>query len=159
MGAWCKSNRVNGLMAWCSQGILLLCMVSCSSIRYDNTEDRAADSLQSSAQLLRISPDPIDLGALSPGKRVETEIALMNVQEHSVQLASIRTSCPCIRISGSPLQVAPRDSATLALVFDPTEDPDFRGSLSVEVTGLGADGDVVFRTVVKLTVKSDVPPG
>ncbi len=53
-------------------------------------------------------------------------------------------------------RVEPGDKMGAAVEFDPSAEPDFRGGLSIDVTGYAAGG-VAFHTLVRLEVKSDPP--
>ena len=50
--------------------------------------------------------------------------------------------------------VGPGEFAELAVRFDPSHDPVFRGGLSVEVDAIRATGEVAFLTTVHLEVKA-----
>jgi len=54
-----------------------------------------------------------------------------------------------------PFRVETGRSASLWVAFDPSHEPDFRGSLCVEVVGRDTTGVAVFRTTVDLTVRAD----
>ena len=72
----------------------------------------------------------------------------------AVEVERIETSCHCVRVEPMSLSIEPGESTTLTVSFDPSEDPDFRGGLAVEVLGKDRDDDVLFRTRVDLTVRS-----
>jgi len=52
------------------------------------------------------------------------------------------------------LRIDAHTSATLKVAFDPADEPDFRGGLSVDLTGREPDGATAFRTQVNLEVKA-----
>lgn len=94
------------------------------------------------------------LGAVRPGESVRAEMTLRNPHPAAVTVERVETSCPCVRVTPASLHIEPRESAELGIAFDPTDEPDFRGGLRVEVIGRGEGGDVVFRTHVHLEVKA-----
>jgi hypothetical protein len=57
------------------------------------------------------------------------------------------------------VKIAPGETVTLAIDVDTESEQDFRGSLSVSVTGYLADGSVAFSTNVKFHVNRDLGEG
>lgn len=108
-----------------------------------------------SALVLIVRPDPIMLGILDPGQDIEERITLSNPQTEAVVVERIATSCPCLSLSPSSLRVEPQSAAQVILRFDPAAEPDFRGELSVELTGYGTDEERIFQTRVDLEVRQD----
>jgi hypothetical protein len=119
---------------------------------------RGPVSADGGPRLLAASPDPIALGSLRPGQGAEGTLGLRNPGDEAVEVASVETSCPCIRASPPALSIAPRGAGSLTLAFDPSDEPGFRGMLSVEVTGWTADRRVAFRTRAELEVAPGSPP-
>jgi hypothetical protein len=68
-------------------------------------------------------------------------------------VASASTSCPCLGLEGLPVSIGPMESRHIVIRFDPTSEPDFRGSLSVGLEGRAVDGMVLFQTRVNLEVR------
>ena len=64
---------------------------------------------------------------------------------------------PCVRVTPLPARVEIGGRLELRLSFDPALEPDFRGRLAVELTGLGRSGEVLFRSAVDLTVGKGAP--
>jgi len=107
-------------------------------------------------------PRVVDLGTLMPGQPAQAPLVVGNRRDDAVVLHRVETSCPCVRVTPSPLRVGPLQQAVLNVTFDPSGEPDFRGSLAVDYTGRGADGEVVLRGRVDLTVTArpgSAPPG
>jgi hypothetical protein len=126
-------------------------LVAARSSRLESIRRPSTDTLFP----LESSPNPLLLGSLRPGHAASGEISLRNPAREPITIERIETSCPCLSIAPALLEIGPGRSATLIVRFNPAEDPDFRGSLSIEVTGLGTDGAVVFRTHVRLTVAGE----
>jgi Protein of unknown function (DUF1573) len=103
---------------------------------------------------LAARPESADLGTLTAGQSGRSELFLFNESGGKVELERVTTSCPCVRVVGTPLSIGPGLTAKLSVAFDPSEDPDFRGSLRVEVKGLNPDGDQVLYAHVTVEVKS-----
>jgi len=53
------------------------------------------------------------------------------------------------------MEIGPGRSADMTIRFDPAEEPDFRGRLTIGVTGLGPTGAIVFQTHVDLEVRAE----
>jgi hypothetical protein len=47
--------------------------------------------------------------------------------------------------------------STLTVAFDPTEEPDFRGGLAIELTGLDDKNFILFKGRVDLNVRNASP--
>lgn len=69
-----------------------------------------------------------------------------------MMVATVETSCPCLLVSKQPVCVRPGECADLTVKFDPTDDPDFRGGLSIHVIGRDPTGEIVFGTRAHLEV-------
>lgn len=101
---------------------------------------------------LEISPDPVVLGTISAHQPATTSIRVKNLRTVPVILERIETSCPCITLGDIPAHLEPDAPTDLRVAFDPSYEPDFVGALAVSVVGYLADGEVGFRTMVKLEV-------
>ena len=58
----------------------------------------------------------------------------------------------CVNVGPVPVCVGPGEGNVLTVGYDPTDDPDFSGRLSVEVTGLDAAGRAAFLAHVEFEV-------
>jgi len=102
-----------------------------------------------------VSPSLVSLGILAPGQPAGARFLLRNPGPHTVSVERVKTSCPCLRVEAAPFIVGPGGSAELVARFDPADDPDFRGGLSIEVTGLSPAGEAEFRVQVDLEVQAE----
>jgi len=105
-----------------------------------------------------ISPDPISLGILTPGHAGGARYTVFNPATVTLTLERIETSCPCVKTSDGPIRIEPGEVKTLAIEFDPFDDPKFRGGLNVEMSGRGAGDVTLFRTHVVLEVIGEARP-
>lgn len=112
-----------------------------------------SDSSAASAPRLIVSPDPIALGILAPGQSARAEVMLRNETAEAVSVERVETSCACIRVSPTSIEVGAGESAVLTIAFDPTDEPGFRGGLSVDVVGKEVSGRVALRSRVNLEVR------
>jgi hypothetical protein len=85
-------------------------------------------------------------------------LTLRNVSAEAISIDRVETSCSCVSVSPLPARVEAGSERALTVAFDPAEEPDFRGGLSVDVTGHGPAGDVVFRTRVDLDIERTPSP-
>lgn len=102
---------------------------------------------------LEISPDPILLGTLFPGRSAIAKLTVRNSGSRPVIVESIETSCPCLNVAKQWARLGPRQTADLTVRFDPADEPDFRGCLSIDVIGREPGGEIAFRTRVEVEVR------
>jgi hypothetical protein len=110
------------------------------------------------------SPDRVELRSRAGGSS-QANVVIRNLGPRPALILAASTSCPCVRITSPsldqdlpvslPLYLGPGDFAEWNISHDPSEDPDFRGTLEVELTGLSEGQDVVCRGQVRVVV----PPG
>ncbi len=96
----------------------------------------------------------ISLGTVPPGGTTTGRLTLKNKTDIAIVIDRIEASCPCIRVASIPARVEGRSARTLAVMFDPRAEPEFRGGLAVELTGYGPDRAIIFRGRVDLDVSS-----
>lgn len=116
------------------------------------------DSSATSALSLIVSPDPIALGTLAPGQSARATVTLRNTRDQTVQV-KLETSCPCIRVTPIELQVEPRQSSLVIVVYDPADDPDFRGRLSVKLSGHEPSGQIAFDSRIEFEIRATTISG
>jgi Protein of unknown function (DUF1573) len=104
------------------------------------------------------SSNPVDLGTLLPGRPANVTLTIKNVGSASRTLNSVETSCPCIRVNSPPQSIGVGETVTLKILFDPSEEPNFRGGLAVELRALDPAGAQLFHTTVLVEVSDDASP-
>ena len=104
---------------------------------------------------LHISPDPVSIGAVSPGRLARASLTLTNFGSKAVTIARVETSCDCLSTGPARVSVGAGGSRTLTLVFDSSTEPSFRGELSIDVKGYDEREMIVFSTDVNVQVTSD----
>ncbi len=104
---------------------------------------------------LEISPDLVSLGVVGPGQPAQAIIKLRNPGAQPLTVQRVDTSCPCVRAEPESIVVAPGEIKQLRVCFDPSVEPAFQGGLSVNITGLGAEDRLLFRSRVDLDVRPD----
>ena len=93
-----------------------------------------------------ISPDPVSLGSLIAGQHANARITLRNSTPRPVEIQRVETSCPCLCVEPTSLNIGAGEVEEVMVAFDPSEAPDFRGGLAIDVVGYGSTGEIVFRT-------------
>jgi|GEM_PF-5395894 len=117
---------------------------------------RASPAAELESLPVIFDPNPVELGELRPTQVGRGVASLSNPSDRLHEAAIISTSCPCLRVSHASIRVEPHSTATMDVTFDPSEEPDFRGALSIEVTGTDPNGTLVFRGKVNVQVQN--PP-
>lgn len=93
------------------------------------------------------------IGVIAAGWPAQSPFVVRNDGSAPVMLKRAVTSCPCIGVSGMPVRLGPNEARSLKVAFDPTEDPEFRGALSVDVSGYDGTGKTLFRARAELDVR------
>jgi Protein of unknown function (DUF1573) len=104
---------------------------------------------------LETSPERISLGSLSPGETKRSRFTLTNPGLESITIERVTTSCPCVEVGPVPVQIRPGKTESMEVKFDPAEEPEFRGRLSIEVSGLDPAGSIAFRTHIGIDVRGE----
>ena len=94
------------------------------------------------------SPTKIDLGEMDASRRIERSLQLENRSRAPVTITRIDASCDCVSFQGALAALEPNQSTQATVVVDLRNDPDFKGLLGVEATGLDASGRQVFAAVI-----------
>jgi hypothetical protein len=102
---------------------------------------------------LSVQPDPIALGAIPAGKPASGRFTVSNPTTQQVHVDQIDTTCECLKLTPTTFDVESGGSIEIQARFNPDHDPQFRGSLSVGLTGYGGASVPVFRTRITLEVR------
>lgn len=142
-----------GLLGLVGFGLLRLSLRDSNvrSSEYGRHPDVSGSSTRTAS--LRINPTPVSLGVLMKGQKAKSAITLTNHGTSTLMIDSIETSCPCLTTAPSSICLGPGEGKILAVEFDPSDEPEFRGRLSVDITGY-ANGVVAFRTRANLEVRN-----
>ncbi len=114
-----------------------------------------SDSSADQALPLEIDPDPLSLGELRPGVPAGAQMVLRNPSARPVSVGGIETSCPCLRVRPVSMVIPPGESTVLTVEFDPTNNPDFRGGISITVIGVSEAGEKAFQTCVNFELRPE----
>jgi Protein of unknown function (DUF1573) len=159
MNASSETSRLNQLVVCVTLPGTLVLAIATFSILGSSTPNLTPppENLASSVGPhfpLKINPDPVSLGVIDRGQKAKAAFTLVNHGSQPVAIERIETSCPCLTTTPGSIRVSPGERMVLAVEFDPSAEPDFRGGLSIDVTGYSGDR-VAFHTLVNLDVRAD----
>jgi Protein of unknown function (DUF1573) len=97
----------------------------------------------------------VSFGILLPNQSADAKIILRNPSPQAVTVDRIETSCHCLRVEKQPIKLLAEESVTLVLRFDSSDDPGFRGGLSIGVAGRDSTGGIVFETHADVEVRAE----
>ncbi len=107
---------------------------------------------------IELTPSLLDPGELRPGGREVGTIKIHNRGTTPIRVARFETTCACIRVSPSSLDLRPDEIREITVDFDASEELDFRGVLAVTLVGRSSSNAVFFQTTVGLRVAGDPLP-
>jgi hypothetical protein len=103
-------------------------------------------------KMLQPSSIEIDLGEVRPGGQKNAIFRLANNGTTEIEIARIRTSCACLRVELTKTTVRPSEPIEAKVLLDLRVEPDFTGSLGVDVEGFGPAGEKLFAVLVLVAV-------
>ncbi len=112
--------------------------------------------------LLTPSQAELDFGTLPQGGKGALTFTLKNTSASVVEVARIESSCPCLAVELEKNILGPGEEAAATARVDLASEPNFRGAVRLEATGLtGTAGVKAFRISCNLQVSSaaSVPGG
>lgn len=96
----------------------------------------------------------IELGVIVQGGSSRINQWLKNQSDKEIHLTKIETSCDCLGVRLSKTILAPRDRTLACFTYDGSQEPDFVGSLLIEVTFSDGNGLSVGKIEVPVEVLS-----
>jgi hypothetical protein len=75
----------------------------------------------------------VDLGVVTQGQSAALKTWIKNQSDHAVQVSRIESSCECLDVRLSPMTIEPGKRALVRCHYDGAREPDFVGSLHIEV--------------------------
>jgi hypothetical protein len=144
----------------CSLAALLACILVCVGLFKSDQHVLGVDSSPSAATAARdglsrieifsrvdrrtsLSLQRIELGQTYQNDLLRRAITLVNRGPDSVTINSVESSCECLAVRGIPPYLAAGDEALVELTFDGKREPDFQGSLAINVSCRSATQRVV----------------
>jgi len=150
-----KMSRRNSHVGLVTLAMLSLCGKGCSERRDSRAGIIAAtpaESVLTSKENLPLVFREVTLGVIPRAGSRETVTRLTNPTNRTIRWSKLRTSCGCLSVVSSTNVIAPREDAFAKICLDVGEEPEFVGSLALEVTAVGSDGADAFRFDVRAEV-------
>lgn len=111
------------------------------------------DSLSHSARLAASgAPKSCDLGTIAAGGKCDAELRLFNACDRVIEIARVRTSCPCVQVTLLEHRIGPRQPVIARVRLDLAQEPEFVGGLCPEIEFLDAAGRSLFVRTLNATV-------
>ncbi len=147
-------------MGWCSA--LLCSALLCSALLFhqlrgpSQSPSIVSQSVEDASLtgLLDVSASRVSLGVISRSERASGTLNVLNAGQAAVAVQRVETSCPCVTVVPSQFELRASERLSLTINFDPADETDFTGGLSVRVTAFSGGGLIAFQIVVELEVRS-----
>ena len=135
----------------CIWGVLLL-----GGCRPNGATPQAVQGSEHSAKASSVLPiqATVNLGVIFQGESSQIKQWLKNHSDKPIRIAQIFTSCECLEVHLSQLEIARGQKVLATFQYDGAKEPDFVGALQIEVTFADSDGNTVGRFNVPLEVVS-----
>jgi hypothetical protein len=102
---------------------------------------------------LQVTPSVIDLGTVPQGSRTELTFFVRNPHDVPVIIHSFEISCHCLKPNQPGLVIPPGQEENLCMVLDLNEEPDFSGTLLIDIKGRMPIGQTPFVAQVQVQVE------
>jgi hypothetical protein len=99
------------------------------------------------------TPQQLDLGAISQGGRREQTFWLTNRGSSLIEVATVKTTCPCVRVELADNVIGPSERIPCRTILDLGEEKDFVGNLGMEVIGFTPAGHRAFFLRIGVKVR------
>ena len=116
-------------------------------------EDFARTLPDGTAPAARLSETALELGAVSAGKTHSTYTQLENTGDHPLLIRAIKSSCSCLEVIPSAMEIAPGSSLPVELLYTPGTAVQGLQALSVQLTV-----NDPTQSELRLTLKAKVEP-
>ena len=130
----------------------LLAAVGCDGQGAANPTPPRSDTAVPPSLPLVLSESVLNLGDVPAGGQKQGEFWLTNRTAAPVEVSEIETSCDCLTIDLKNRVLSPGQKVVGKALLDLRREPGFTGTLSIDVTGKGQSGQVVFTLAVKVAV-------
>ena len=97
-------------------------------------EDFARTLPDGTAPAARLSESALELGAVSAGKTHSTYTQIENTGDHPLLIRAIKSSCSCLEVIPSAMEIAPGGSIPVELIYTPGAQVQGLQALSVQFT-------------------------
>lgn len=145
--------RMRHLLLWVILSVVWTTACSPESSELIPASHHSSYPLVPSSHRIIVEPDPIAFGALKPGQHAAIKVTVRNPLSESATIQRVETSCPCIHLAPLPICIPPGQDAELTVCYDPDDEPNFRGDLSVNIKGFDRSGNCILLVNSTINVK------
>lgn len=96
----------------------------------------------------------VNLGVLGQGESGRIVQWVRNTSDKKIFITQIEKSCECLEVRLRSMELLPDDRVLAAFIYDGSKEPDFVGSLLIDVKLSDAEGNNVGRIEVAVEVVS-----
>lgn len=112
-------------------------------------------ALPRDAAPVSVEPAELKLGSVAPGGAARGKLYLqLGPSLDSCQIEEITSSCSCIKIVPTRLMLRRGAIGQVEIEYSGNEEPEFRGTLNIEIEGYDAARVSKFRTKVQIKVEN-----
>ncbi|QJW98426.1 MauE/DoxX family redox-associated membrane protein [Frigoriglobus tundricola] len=104
-------------------------------------------------QSIVIDQRHLDFGSIVVGGRKELVVPITNTTSRLITITSFRTSCPCLSVW--PVEIPPRTTASLVLVYDGSAQNRMAGGYRITFAAIRSESGVAFIGHVDIKVIAD----
>ena len=126
--------------------LLVLLLVGCGNTPPPKSGPTAVPAPQPEKQESVAFGETFDLGVIYQRESARRNGWVKNRTGKPIQIVRIEASCECLDVQLSKFEIAPGDRALAQLHYDGMKEPDFVGSLQIEVNLIG-DNDQKVGTI------------
>lgn len=145
-----RSLRLNCLTTYFAIFVVVCFVTGCNNSRTPAQQSEKADNTKKqSAYPIQAQ---IDLGVLIQGESAVTHRWIKNSSEKPVTIAKVDKSCDCVDLVPAESEIAPNQRALAKITYDGAKEPDFVGSLQVELKLLESDGTQIGLVQIPIEV-------
>ncbi len=111
-----------------------------------------------SATLLVCSPEgEVQFGVVPHGGRKDGVFSLTNPTAAAIEVAEIKISCECLKITLPSRTIEPGETVWGTIVLDLAPEPESTGKLGIEVEGFAEGGETAFAFTVLVEIPESEP--
>jgi hypothetical protein len=94
----------------------------------------------------KIESQMILFGEIVHREKAKKQLLIKNVTWDDVDIYQFRSSCSCIRIVPGRLRLHGKESLKVVVAFNPADEPEFQGSLDVDLEGINKKQQILFKS-------------
>lgn len=140
---------MNYLTNYSAMFAVICFVIGCNNSRTPQQSEKADTTKKQPAYPIHTQ---VDLGVLIQGESAVTHRWIKNTSEKPVTIAKVDKSCDCVDLVPAESEIAPNQRVLAKITYDGAKEPDFVGSLQVELKLLDGDGTQVGLVQIPIEV-------